>query len=1163
MNGINHSLAALRGYALLRDDRFKEERRKAWIEDITPSVEKLNQLSAYWTNSENLTRLMDIRNKLAEFEKYQEEIEAIVGTPENRPDLQFADEKVDPLGLKMLEQVTALIDLEKLRSASDENKKLLSHMADFRGSLSTMRASLLAYLLSKEARHKQAFVIQREKNSVSITAIEKLSPIMTLEQRRHYRALQQSYSEFLPLPQKLFQRRDRDDYNIGIHTLDTKAVPIAFELKTVVEDMAKNQQVLMHEDFLALAAALERMTWIEYTLLIVGILVASLLSMLLIRSFVNSVETARDSADAIAEGDLTTEVQVNGAKELRELGGRLETMRQSLLMNHEKQHALLAVREAQGKLAFILQTSEDIMSLSNDAITFLCEFSDSKVGALYALTEDNSDELHLTGTYAFTRRKCLTTKIAVGDGLVSQAALEKKSILISNVSTDYIKISSGLGESEPRHVLVVPILRRELVMGVIEMGSFETYSDALIETIESMASSIGIALEIAQEKDRTKKLLETTLHQSDALQRQQEEMAAQNEELQEQTAALKSSEEQLLTQSKELQASNQELREQSNTLAQQKLEIEQNSQRVEQAKQELERQARELEQANKYKSEFLANMSHELRTPLNSLLILADSLVKNKSGNLTPAQVEKAQVIHSGGQDLLVLINDILDLSKVEAGKLDLHMERLSLEGILNQLRRQFKPIAEDKGLALNVTVEAEAPETIRTDGQRIQQILRNLLSNSCKFTEQGSVSIRIHRPKSMVRFNNIDVSLEEVLAFSVIDTGIGIPKDKQEHIWGAFQQADGSTSRRFGGTGLGLSISYELAKLLGGEIHLESLEGHGSTFTLYLPINGCEDSADTEEQTHRASVTSQHDMMNALISDSEDDSDVPFLPDDRENVTDHHPTVLIIEDDAAFAKILMDISHKQGFLCLAAGDGRSGFKMATRYRPSAIILDVGLPQIDGLTVLDGLKSHDDTSHIPVHVVSAFDEQISALQKGALGYLKKPINSEALDRMFQLLESVLQSKVMRLLVVEDHVAGREAMNTLLERPDVQITFASSGKEAYEKLVMQSFDCVVLDLGLPDMSGLGLLEKVKDESSVNLPPVIIYTGQELTKDEYVELSQYAESVVIKGPSSPDRLLDELSIFFHCVDSQPPVGQRRTGPSIDDVDQTLKGKKDSCR
>ncbi|MBV1928709.1 MAG: response regulator [Gammaproteobacteria bacterium] len=711
-------------------------------------------------------------------------------------------------------------------------------------------------------------------------------------------------------------------------------------------------------------------------------------------------------------------------------------------------------------------------------------------------------------------------------------------------------------------MLVEPILYEGKVVAVIEIGSLEIFGESQLEFFEEAKGAIGVALHAAGSRARVQMLLSQTAEQAERLHAQREELKTANDGLHERSDDLEQSKALLQEQTEELKVANEELEEKGESLEKQTAAAVHQNEKIARAKEALEEQARELTLASKYKSEFLANMSHELRTPLNSLLILSEGLAKNKEGNLTHKQIEKAKIIHGGGEDLLHLINDILDLSKVEAGKLDVQLEDVDPGEILEDLERYFTPVAGQKNLGFSVVVEEGVPSSVHTDSQRIKQILRNLTSNALKFTETGSVEIHLHRAAAGVRFFDESLNPGSMIGFSVIDTGIGVPEDKQRAIFEAFQQADGTTSRRFGGTGLGLTISRELAKLLGGEIAIQSAQGKGSTFTLYVPAEGRErPSKASSPAGSQVLATSRTNHVRSAPEQSLPDSppNISFVPDDRLEIGPEDRTVLIIEDDQAFASIMVEFSRERGFKCLTAGDGRSGIELAKKHVPDAIILDIGLPEIDGLRVLEFLKTDSKTRHIPVHTVSAMDEAVAVMQKGALGSIKKPASEPALMQMFDRFENALETSIRRLLVVEDEAIAQAAIRDLLQAEGLEITIVASGKEARREVLATPFDCIILDMNLEDMTGLEFLRGLHSEGVNQLPPVIVYTGKELNSEEEHELHRYARSIVLKGAGSPERLLDDVSLFLHTVEASLPIELRSDIRIQRDPDDSLRGKK----
>jgi CheY-like chemotaxis protein/signal transduction histidine kinase len=608
---------------------------------------------------------------------------------------------------------------------------------------------------------------------------------------------------------------------------------------------------------------------------------------------------------------------------------------------------------------------------------------------------------------------------------------------------------------------------------------------------------------------------------------QQEELRQLNEELEQQAQNLKQQQE-------ELQMTNEELEEQTQSL-------EEKNKEVEASKNDIEQKTKQLEISSKYKSEFLANMSHELRTPLNSLLILSKDLSENRKKNLDDVQVESAEIIYKSGHDLLVLINEVLDLSKIEAGKMSINIEKIALKNFTDNLLRDFRHQAQQKGLELICKLGTDLPEFIHTDAQRLNQILKNLLSNAIKFTEKGSVTIRIDR------------NTETTLNISVTDTGIGIPEDKQTAIFEAFQQAEGGTSRKYGGTGLGLSISRELAKLLEAEIKLSSELNQGSTFSLIIPLEI------HPEQESVSTVT-----VKPVLYTPRSENDATFLnystiEDDRNTINSDDKVVLIIEDDRNFASILLKQANKKGFKCLSAASGEDGLLLASKYKPQAIILDMGLPGIKGQQVLHELKVNPSVRHIPVHIISANDRSLEPIREGAVEYLMKPISKDGLEEAFNRIENFVNRKIKNLLIIEDNENSRKAMKILIGTGDVKCFEAATGKEALELYEQNDIDCIILDIGLPDMSGFDLIQKLEYIKGHNMPPIIVYTGKELTKEENDLLHKYAESIIIKGIKSEERLLDETALFLHRTISNLPKSKQMIINNLYDKEAIFHSKK----
>ncbi len=796
-----------------------------------------------------------------------------------------------------------------------------------------------------------------------------------------------------------------------------------------------------------------------------------------------------------------------------------------------------------GDLVRAMQGNKFVGDLGQDIVSHLVEHIDGILGAIYIASQDGRS-LRLIASTAVIKDQQPST-IAFGETLVGRAAAEKKSIVVRDISKTNFNLSSTFGSLSPANVIAVPFVFEKSVIGVIELGSLHEFSDQDVEYLNFVSDSIAIAIVSCLSREKTDQLLEETQRQAEELEVQQEELRQSNDELLAKTELLQQSEMVLKTQQEELRVANDELGQKAEILEDQKA-------LLEKAKSETELKSRQVELTSKYKSEFLANMSHELRTPLNSILILAQLLSENKSGRLAQKDIEYANNIHTSGSDLLNLINDILDLSKVEAGKLQLEIDDVPLKRIIGSMSAMFTELANSKGINFKINVDANIEnESLKTDRHRVEQIIRNLLSNAFKFTSpSGNVILTVTRAGG-----------NPMLSFSVQDTGIGIPEDKQNLVFEAFQQADGSTKRKFGGTGLGLSISRELAHALGGEITLNSEEGKGSTFTLYIPqIFDASQIISQNKEIELRDVTTQ--QKSAIVTTAEPPGpqvSLPKVSDDRYGIKDNDRVVLIIEDDEQFANVLLDLVRERHYKGIVASEGIAGITIARHYKPDAIVLDLMLPIMNGIDVLRHLKNDPDLRHIPVQIISAADQRKDVLDAGAFDFIQKPVSSIDLRKAFEKIESFSTKKVKRLLIVEDNEMQNLAIKELIGNGDVKCTSAFLGEEALKMLEAEKFDCMILDLGLPDISGFELLERIKASTSIQPIPIVVYTGRELKKEDAMRLNGLASTVVLKTANSHERLLDETILFLHRVESRLPKEKQTLIRKLHKVDELLNGKK----
>lgn len=863
---------------------------------------------------------------------------------------------------------------------------------------------------------------------------------------------------------------------------------------------------------------------------IFAIIISFAVIVFLVRLIVQPVKTITSTFKDISadEADLTVRINSQTNDEIGEMSHYFDMFMDKLQIIFSDIKKQNQIKTGQMEFNDIIRGEQDINSLGNKILNFLSNYLDAKVGVVYF--RDSKDVFNIIAGYAYRDFNDEYNKIKFGEGLVGQCALEKKVLIINDLPEDYIKINSSLGEAVPKNIILMPCIFNHKVISVIELGTFKEFTQEQIEFAESISESIAISINSAHASTKMQELLIKTQEQSEELQMQQEELRVTNEELEEQTKVLKESEMVLQSQQEELRVTNEELEERTKILEEQKSDIYNKNEILNKAQQELEKKANELEITSKYKSEFLANMSHELRTPLNSILVLSQMLSsRQKNSNMTEKEIEYANTIYSSGSDLLELINDILDLSKIEAGKVDLIFENMNLNDFVNNIKCNFNPIATNKGLDFIVEIDSELPVFIYTDVMKVQQIIRNLLSNAFKFTEKGQVKLKFDRTKECE-----DSGFNKEISISVIDTGIGIPKDKVDVIFEAFKQVDGTTSRKYGGTGLGLSISRELSKLLGGKLIVNSDEGKGSVFTLIMPETIKSDNKEKKEENEVAfdKIEKKKDKD---ISEIKHKSAIRLIEDDIENIKSDDNTILVIDDDLNFCNILVTIIRNKGFKCVIANDGMSGIELAERIKPSAIILDIGLPDIEGWEVANRLKSNTITKNIPIHIVSAHDARSKILSESdILGYLKKPVDLSNLNTMLEKISHTIKNDFEKILIATKDLEHGENISKIFNAKEVAFKLVQSGEKAYELLQDERFDCLILDIDLNDMTCFQFLNMLNENVEQKIP-IIIYTDKEISEDEEIELNKHADSIIIDGPKSVDRLLEEVKLFIHNVNN----------------------------
>ncbi|PZU26391.1 MAG: histidine kinase [Stenotrophomonas sp.] len=989
------------------------------------------------------------------------------------------------------------------------------------------------YLLGDGERHMDVMAKQRERRDAALTAaVTAAGTDPVAEQLRRMQAQARNWDNELMAvlrpaagAEPLSQTQQLDALSNG-----GQGNALADALDGIYD--AEMTQLL--SDRGQMSSWIARAHTISLVLLVLGFIIILLALWMISRLVVNPINRLTDKMTRLSNGDLDVEIAgLHRGDEIGEIARALEVFRRNSLESRDANWVKLSV----GEVGAELQTAQTPADYAQALVSQIAPRIDAPIGVFFAWNEEEK-QLHLQGSYGFQRRKHLGLQYGLGDGLIGQAALERKRISVQQVPDDFFGVHSALGEAQPRHLVAVPLLLKDRLLGVFEFGTFGHFNATQEAFIDSVLPTVALGLDNICRAEETQLLLDHTRAQAEelqvsqlALQAQEEELRATNEELQgktveleEQAQRLSASEEELRVQAEELQASNEELRQKTEVLNEQK-DVLQVLQR------ETEFKAQELARASQYKTDFLANMSHELRTPLNSLLILSKELAENESGHLDVEEVEAAAVIHDSGSNLLRLINDILDLSKIEAGKMDVHREEVKIDAITREVTRHFRHMAMENRLEFAIDVAPSMPDALVTDRSKLQQVLNNLLGNAFKFTREGSVTLHMAMADSAMLTRIGAAADDQHVALTVRDTGIGIPEERLDSIFEAFEQVDSSTSRHYGGSGLGLAIARRLAQLLGGQLVVDSEQGKGSSFSLVLPLLSA--GLSSAVAVTQASIE-QRPAPTPGPARAATAQLIDWIPDDRHAIAAGETVILTVEDDPAFARILVDLIRRKGHRALAAADGESGLELARRYRPTGILLDVMLPGMDGWSVLQHLKHDPVTAAIPVHFISAVDEAARGVALGAVGYLTKPVDRKALVAAFDHLLDVAGKIVRKLLLVDDDPDSRLALTRLLQADNVEIDQVASGEEALERIATHSYDCIVLDLNLGGISGIEFLEKAA--TLVAVPPVVIYSGQDLSREDSLKLRQYTDSIVIKGQRSPERLLDEVSLFLHSIGSR---------------------------
>ena len=1057
--------------------------------------------------------------------------------------------------LLMASSIASYISIRNLLSSAElvnHTNLVISELNTLTSALKDGEAGQRGYLLTHDRRYLAPYEEARTQSMESSRKVDELTSDNN-QQHADADALKLLTEKRYAILQRVIQKYDRvgktesTDLDAGRSTMD--------QIRGVTERMAAREQILLvsRTDELNQFSTLTPILIVLASLLaiiVTGVSFARVSKDLEKRTYLQKVLQEKDReiserlsmvqnvADQISSGNYQVKVDDRGKDALGGIANSLNTMAASLAYSFNTLTDKEWLQTGIASLNENIIIDQDIPSLAQNALTFITEYSGSQAGAFYVLSSEGT--LELKSSYAITATQLKPT-LALGEGLAGQCAQRARMMELNELVPDDYTLSIVSGKVKPSSVIAIPILYNNRVKGIIELASLKAYSPNIKAFFEAVSQNVGIAINSAQSRERVQELLEETQAQTEELQAQHSELENINAELETQAEKLQASEEELRVQQEELQQANQELEERSRDL-------EEKNELILERNLEIQAKAEELAQSTSYKSEFLANMSHELRTPLNSILLLSRLMSENHENNLSSDQIEYANVIQSSGKGLLTLIDEILDLSKIEAGKMELEYTDVKMQDVVNDLRSLFVPIAKDKGIAFTATLREGVPSILEMDRLRLDQILRNLISNALKFTKKGSVSVTVDRTGSS-------------LSFAVKDTGIGIPESKQKTIFEAFQQADGSTRRQFGGTGLGLSISRELAKLLGGEIKVTSEVGKGSEFTLVVPLH-------RSQQVFRPATLAIPDA-NPLP-----DSEVPTLrttsdeylssvipsaiPDDRDTITGSDKVILMIEDDTNFARSLLDYTRSKGYKGVVAVRGDEGLELARKYLPVGILLDVQLPIKSGWEVMDELKADPATRPIPVHMMSSYQVKHRSLSKGALDFIDKPVAFEKLSSVFSKIEEALSRHPKKVMIVEEDAKHAQALAYFLQNYNVVSEIKHTVQDGIVAINEDQVDCVILDMAVTGHQSYDFLEEVKLTPGFENIPIIIFTGKSLSTTEEVKLKQYADSIVVKTAHSYQRILDEVSLFLHLVDVNSTETKTTRFKRLGDMEEVLKGK-----
>lgn len=1044
--------------------------------------------------------------------------------------------------------VIALIGLNSVnraRLSASQTHAVLMRSQVLSEAITAQESALRGYVLTAEKRYEDQMRAANAKVEDSLHRLQDASADNQARARllNQIDELESSWQRQVAEP--VLARVDTGSLDTARNTLVTGASVAYFD--PIHAALSDYRDQLKHDLTVRDARAVERQWDADATvvgLLVVGLLIGAITILGVRRRIATPLLRLTDTTRRLAAGERNVQVRFQQRRdEIGAVSRALETFRQMIV----RQDREYWVRDHRGRVTSTLYQCADDRDLGRTLLDELAPLLHAGYAAIFTreMLEDENADFVLLASYGYAPQA--GQRFAPGEGLVGAALKTRRPVELNNVPDGYISIRSGLGQAQPQIILVAPAIIANQVVAIVELALFHPLTETERELLDTLLPNIGMAVLTHMRARRAAELLEQSQEQTRQLTSSQEQLSAQQADLKRANSELRAKSEELSAQTAELRASEEELKSQAEELQAANTHLRENQEELAALHAEAEERAEELERASAYKSDFLANMSHELRTPLNSLLILSRSLADNETGNLDDEQVESARIIHDSGTGLLYLINDILDLSKIEAGKMRILPERVVLSDFAERIRRQFRHMAEAQELAFEVELKADAPASLVTDGGKLEQIVRNLISNAIKFTRKGCIRVVFERPSHDTAWSNDGLTSDNVLAIHVSDEGIGIPRERLEDIFKAFEQIDSGSTRNYGGTGLGLSITRQLAELLGGEVQADSTLGQGSCFTVYVRTDLAEQAAvDAESQTAVAAEPQ------AVAVNEASPARVPTTGPVSTRHSSSVLRVLVIDDDATFANIVCDTARRRGFDARAAGDGESALNAIADWLPDAIILDLGLPGgLDGWAVLDRIKADPKTTSIPVHIVSAADDIGRSSSAGAVGYLCKPVTRESLEILLARAEVLSGRKTRRVLVIDDDADAHTTISQMLRKEKVATVLAESGTAALEQLEGGAdFDCLILDLKLPDISGFELLDRIA--ARPDAPPVVVYSARDLSVEETERLRGHTDSIVIKGHHAQDRLLDEVSLFMHRLGPPPARFETPRQPAFADAE-----------